>query len=183
MKKAIPIVLVLIFSLFFAGNVYTSEHADIYNFKVKTIDGDDITLNEYDGKVMLIVNVASKCGLTPHYKGLQELYSKYSDKGFVVLGFPCNQFLAQEPGTEEEIKEFCSTNFNVSFPMFSKIEVNGENAHPLYQYLTNKDIDGYSGKIEWNFAKFLVDKSGKVVKRYHPKTDPKDIAADIEKLF
>ncbi len=183
MKHFVSLMLIALFGLFFTGTVYTSEKADIYDFEVTTIDGDAAKLQEYSGKVMLVVNVASKCGLTPHYEGLQQLYKTYSDKGLVVLGFPCNQFMSQEPGSNEEIKEFCSTKFDVTFPMFSKIEVNGKNAHPLYKYLTNLDIDGYSGDIEWNFAKFLIDKKGKVVKRYHPKTAPKDIAKDIETLL
>lgn len=183
MRSIVSLILFGIIGLFFTATVHTSEKADIYGFEVKTIDGKGITLSEYSGDVMLIVNVASKCGLTPHYEGLQELYKTYSEKGLVVLGFPCNQFLSQEPGTDAEIKEFCTTNFNVTFPMFSKIEVNGENAHPLYKYLTNLDVNGYSGKIEWNFSKFLVDRSGKVIKRYHPKTAPTDIAKDIENLL
>ncbi len=183
MRKIASVMMVAILGLLFVNTAYTSGKADIYNFSVNTIDGKATTLGEYSGKVMLIVNVASKCGLTPHYEGLQDLYKKYSDKGLVVLGFPCNQFLSQEPGTNAEIKEFCSSKFNVTFPMFSKLEVNGDNADPLYKYLTGLDINGYSGKIEWNFAKFLVDKSGKVIKRYHPKTAPADIAKDIESLL
>ncbi len=183
MKYSILATLIAFLGLLSLNVAHTSEKAEIYNFTVNTIDGEETTLGEYTGKVMLVVNVASKCGLTPHYEGLQELYSKYSAKGLVVLGFPCNQFMSQEPGTESEIKEFCSTNYSITFPMFSKIDVNGDNAHPLYKYLTGLDINGYSGKIEWNFSKFLIDKSGKVVKRYHPKTAPADIAKDIEALL
>lgn len=158
--------------------------AAIYDFEVKTIDGAKTTLKPYQGKVLLIVNVASACGLTPQYKGLQELYNEYHGKGFEVLGFPCNQFGAQEPGTEAEIKDFCSSRFDVNFPMFSKIEVNGDKAHPLYQYL-KKEKAGKDGKpdIEWNFAKFLVDDKGKVVERFPARTEPAEIKGRIEELL
>jgi glutathione peroxidase len=158
--------------------------ATIYDFEVKTIDGVKTDLKPYQGKVLLLVNVASACGLTPQYKGLQELYNAYHDKGFEVLGFPCNQFGAQEPGSEQEIKDFCSTRFDVTFPMFSKIEVNGENAHPLYQYL-KKEKPGKEGKgdIEWNFAKFLVDADGRVVERFHARTEPAEIKERIAELI
>lgn len=143
------------------------------DFRVKTIDGQSVDLEQYRGKVVLIVNVASECGLTPQYAGLQELYEKYQDKGLVVLGFPCNQFGSQEPGTEAEIKEFCSTKYHVTFPMFSKVEVNGEGAAPLYQYLTSQDVDPVgAGKISWNFEKFLIDRDGKLVHRFSPRTTP-----------
>ncbi|HYX38779.1 MAG TPA: glutathione peroxidase [Oligoflexus sp.] len=158
--------------------------AAIYDFEVKTIDGAKSTLKPYQGKVMLIVNVASACGLTPQYKGLQELYNEYHDKGLEILGFPCNQFGAQEPGTESEIKDFCSTRFDVSFPMFSKVEVNGDNAHPLYQYLKKEKV-GKEGKadIEWNFAKFLVDDKGRVVERFSARTEPSEIKGRIAELL
>jgi glutathione peroxidase len=157
--------------------------AAIYDFEVKTIDGVKTTLKPYQGKVLLIVNVASACGLTPQYKGLQELQNEFHDKGFEVLGFPCNQFGAQEPGTEAEIKDFCSTRFDVNFPMFSKIEVNGEKAHPLYQYLKTEKA-GKEGKadIEWNFAKFLVDDQGRVVERFSARTEPSEIKGRIAEL-
>ena len=156
----------------------------IYAFKVKTIQGAETTLEPYKGKVMLIVNVASKCGYTPQYDGLETLYKKYREKGFVVLGFPCNQFANQEPGTEEEIQNFCRVNFGVTFPMFSKIEVNGENAHPLYAYLKSEQ-SGILGTeaIKWNFTKFLVDKKGKVVARFGSSTKPKEIEEEIETLL
>jgi len=156
----------------------------IYDFVVKDIDGKDVNLSKYKGKVLLIVNVASKCGFTKQYAGLQKIYDKYNSKGFEVLGFPCNQFGGQEPGTEKEIKEFCSSNYNVTFPMFSKIDVNGENTHPLYAFLKS-NVKGIFGTedIKWNFTKFLVDKNGNVVKRFAPQTTPEDIAKDIEELL
>lgn len=156
----------------------------IYDFKVKTIDGKETTLEQYKGKVMLIVNVASKCGFTPQYDGLEALYEKYKDKGLVVLGFPCNQFGSQEPGTEAEIQNFCRVNYGVSFPMFSKINVNGDDTHPLYVYLKSEQpgILGSEG-IKWNFTKFLVDRSGKVVDRFGSSTSPKSLEDDIEPLL
>ncbi|HMW07861.1 MAG TPA: glutathione peroxidase [Leptospiraceae bacterium] len=152
------------------------------NHSVKDINGNLVNLNEFKGKTTLIVNVASKCGLTPQYKGLQELYDKYKDKNFVILGFPSNDFLGQEPGTENDIKQFCELNYKVSFPMFSKIKVKkGDGQADLYKYLTSKETNpGFEGEIEWNFQKFLVDKNGKTVKRYSPKTTPEEIAKEIE---
>lgn len=156
----------------------------IYDFTAKSIDGKDISLSEYKGKVLLIVNVASKCGFTPQYEGLEKLYRKYKDKGLVILGFPCNQFGKQEPGTEEEIAEFCKVNYGVTFPMFSKIDVNGENAHPLYKYLKQKAPGILSTQdIKWNFTKFLVDREGNVVTRYAPATTPDSIEKEIQKYF
>ena len=157
---------------------------NIYDFNVKTIDGNEISMSKYKGKVLLIVNVASKCGFTNQYEGLEELHKKYFDKGLSVLGFPCNQFLSQEPGTEEQIKEFCSLTYGVEFEMFSKIDVNGENAHPLYKFLkeSSKGVLGTEA-IKWNFTKFLVDKNGKVVKRYAPSTKPSEIENDILNLL
>lgn len=156
----------------------------IYDFNVTTIDGNNTTLEQYQGKVMLIVNVASKCGFTSQYKGLQALHEKYAQKGLAVLGFPCNQFSNQEPASESEIKIFCTTNYDVSFDMFSKIEVNGDNAHPLYQYL-KKEASGLLGSesIKWNFTKFLVDQNGKVLERYGSMTTPEEIDKDIAKLL
>jgi glutathione peroxidase len=156
----------------------------LFNIQVRTIDGEEITLERYRGKVMLIVNTASQCGLTPHYRGLQELYDRYKDRGFAVLGFPCNQFAGQEPGTEAEIKHFCETNYNVTFPMFAKIDVKGEHAHPLYRYLVAHAPEPYrTGDIEWNFVKFLIDRGGRIVKQYPARTEPSDIAPDIEQLL
>ncbi len=156
----------------------------IYDLSAKTIDGNEKPLSEYKGKVMLVVNTASKCGFTPQYEGLEELYRQYGDKGLVVLGFPCDQFGHQEPGDEEEIKNFCSLTYDVSFPMFAKVEVNGGNAHPVYKFLKNEKAGllGSEG-IKWNFTKFLVDKDGKVVKRYAPTDKPASLAKDVEKLL
>ncbi|WNC12868.1 glutathione peroxidase [Brevibacillus brevis] len=155
----------------------------IYDIAVKTISGTEQTLAEYKGHVLLIVNTASKCGLTPQYKGLQELYERYREKGLVVLGFPCNQFAGQEPGSEEQIAEFCDRNYGVTFPLFAKIDVNGPATHPLYQYLKGHAPTGNGEDIEWNFAKFLVDKNGQVYKRIDPRTQPEELAADIEALL
>ena len=150
-------------------------HECALDFKMKTIDNETVDLEDYEGNVVLIVNTASQCGLTPQYAGLQDLYKKYEDKGFVVLGFPCNQFGSQEPGTAEEIKQFCSTRYSVSFPMFDKIEVNGDGAAPLYKYLTSKDVEpAGKGKISWNFEKFLIDREGNLVHRFAPRTTPSD---------
>ncbi|HEX5616708.1 MAG TPA: glutathione peroxidase [Acidimicrobiia bacterium] len=148
----------------------------IYDIPVRTLAGDDASLREHEGKALLIVNVASQCGLTPQYTGLEELQKKYADRGFSVLGFPCNQFLGQEPGTAEEIATFCSVNYGVTFPLFEKIEVNGEGQHPLYAELTQvADAEGHSGDIRWNFEKFLVAPSGEVT-RFSPVTVPEDPA-------
>lgn len=152
-----------------AGEAVTS----IYDFKMKDIDGNMVSLGKYKGKVVLIVNVASKCGLTPQYEGLQKIYSRYKDKGFVILGFPANNFLQQEPGTDAEIKKFCTLNYGVEFPMFSKISVKGEDIHALYRYLTGKETNPeFAGEIRWNFDKFLFDRTGKPIARFHPKTKP-----------
>ncbi|TWU36084.1 glutathione peroxidase [Novipirellula artificiosorum] len=153
----------------------TTDHECALNFKVKNIDGENVDLEDYEGKVVLIVNTASKCGLTPQYAGLEDLFKKYEENGFVVLGFPCNQFAGQEPGSEAEIKEFCSTKYKVTFPMFSKIEVNGDGANDLYKYLTSKKVEPVGdGKISWNFEKFLVDRDGQLVNRFGPRTTPSD---------
>src|SRR5262249_45882140 len=147
------------------------------------IDGKDVNLADYKGKVLLIVNVASKCGYTPQYEGLEAIYEKYQDKGFVVLGFPANEFGKQEPGTDAQIKEFCTSKYNVTFPMFSKIVVKGDGLHPLYKFLTSKTTNPtYSGDIPWNFTKFLVGRDGKIVARFEPKDKPEDskVTASIE---
>jgi glutathione peroxidase len=156
----------------------------VYQYEAKRINGETISLSEYKGDVLLIVNTASNCGFTPQYKELQELYVQYKEKGFTVLGFPSNQFMNQEPGTESDIQSFCEMNFGVTFPLFSKVDVNGKNAHPLFQYLT-EEAPGVLGMkaVKWNFTKFLVNRSGEVVERYAPNTNPKEIAKDIEKLF
>ena len=143
------------------------------NFKMKSLDGKEIDLSQYQGKVVLVVNVAGKCGFTPQYEQLQALYQKYGPKGLVVLGFPCNQFKAQEPGTAEEIQQFCRINYGVTFPLFAKIEVNGDGACPFYKYLTSLDTKPKgSGKIDWNFEKFIIGRNGQVVARFAPKTKP-----------
>jgi len=152
-----------------------------YDFSAIDIDGHDKSLTDYEGKVLLVVNVASKCGFTPQYTGLQALWEKYSDRGLVVMGFPCDQFGHQEPGNEAEIMNFCSLTYDVDFPMFSKIDVNGANAHPLWKWL--KDEKGGLlgiGAIKWNFSKFLVGRDGKVIKRYAPTDKPESLAKDIE---
>ncbi len=145
----------------------------IYDYPVQTLDGSEADLHDVQGKAALIVNVASKCGLTPQYEGLERLQERYADRGFAVLGFPCNQFGGQEPGTSEEISTFCSTTYGVTFPMFAKIDVNGEDRDPLYGELTQKpDPEGEAGDIQWNFEKFLVSPAGEVVARFRPMTDP-----------
>lgn len=165
---------------------YVAVMATTHDFTATTIDGAAKPLKDYAGTALLIVNVASQCGLTPQYAGLQELYEKYQGRGFAVLGFPCNQFGAQEPGSEGQIKTFCETRFGVSFPMFAKVDVNGEGRHPLYAFLTGQATqpDG-PGDIQWNFAKFLVGKDGTVIARYSPTEAPAsaEIAAAIEKAL
>ncbi|OVE82113.1 glutathione peroxidase [bacterium K02(2017)] len=158
--------------------------SDIYQFDVNTITGESTSLSQYKGKVLLIVNTASKCGFTPQYEGMETIYKDYKNQGFEVLAFPCNQFGSQEPGGSEEIKEFCSLNYKSSFPLFEKIDVNGKNAHPLYKYLTHEK-PGLLGSemIKWNFTKFLIGKDGKPIKRYAPKTKPESLGGDIEKAL
>lgn len=147
----------------------------IYEFSANTLQGKEVKMDEFAGKTLLIVNTASKCGLTPQYEGLEKLYRKYQDKGLVILGFPCNQFANQEAGDDKSISEGCLINYGVTFPMFSKIEVNGENAHPIYKYL-KKELKGFvTSEIKWNFTKFLVDSKGKPVKRFSPTTEPEKI--------
>ncbi|HVE02510.1 MAG TPA: glutathione peroxidase [Rhizomicrobium sp.] len=158
--------------------------ASIYDFTAKSLQGKDIALSAYKDKVLLIVNTASKCGFTPQYAGLETLYEKLSGKGLTILGFPCNQFGQQEPGSPEEIGAFCQMNYGVSFPMFDKIDVNGPKAHPLYQFLKDQQPGVLGTKnIKWNFTKFLVDKSGNVVDRFAPMTKPEDIEKSIEKVL
>ena len=158
----------------------------LYDIPVNALDGSPANLADYKGKALLIVNVASQCGLTPQYAGLQQLHERYGAKGFEVLGFPCNQFGAQEPGSADEIKSFCETSYGVSFPMFEKIEVNGPGRHPLYDQLTaTNDAEGNAGDIQWNFEKFLISPDGEVVARYSPVAVPDDptIIADIERVL
>lgn len=160
------------------------EIKNVYSFSCQNIKGEEKSLNDYSGKALLIVNTASKCGFTPQYKGLQELYEEYSKNNFEVLGFPCNQFGKQEPGTEQEISEFCSVNYNVTFPIFSKVNVNGPSAHPLFKFLTTSK-PGLLGseKIKWNFTKFLINKDGVPVKRFSPQTSPEQISSHIDELI
>jgi len=147
----------------------------LYDFEHKSITGEQKSLADYSGKVALIVNVASKCGLTPQYEGLEQLYRSYKERGLTVLGFPCNQFAGQEPGTEQEIQTFCSTKYDVSFPLFGKLDVNGAARHPLYAWLTSEQTaPEASGDIKWNFGKFLIGRDGKIVARFAPTTTPKD---------
>jgi glutathione peroxidase len=157
--------------------------ASIYDFNATSLTGEDTPLKRFAGQVLLIVNTASACGFTPQYKGLEVLQQKYAARGFSVLGFPCNQFGRQEPGSAAEIGQFCSSNYAVSFPMFDKIDVNGDNAHPLYQYLKNEKSGLLGSSIKWNFTKFLIDRSGKVVGRHAPTTTPEQLTRDIEGLL
>ena len=176
-------VLLLVFSFLISGckkktfNVKSEANmqSKFYSFTMTDIDGNPVPLAQYQGRVLLVVNVASKCGFTKQYAGLQQLYEKYKEQGFVVLGFPANNFLSQEPGTDSEIKAFCTTKFNVSFPMFSKISVKGKDIHPLYQYLTSPEENGEFGKsITWNFNKFLIDRDGNTVGYFGSKVEPLD---------
>jgi glutathione peroxidase len=177
MKKILMLFLVTL-------SLMAGENMSIYEFEVKDIDGKMVKLEKYKGRVMLIVNVASHCGYTGQYAGLETLHERYSDKGLSILGFPCNQFLSQEPGTEEEIKNFCSSSYGVKFDMFSKLDVNGVSAHPLYRFL-KKHAGGVMGLdlIKWNFTKFLIDQDGNVLQRYAPATTPEGIEEDIKKLL
>ncbi len=150
-------------------------YTSVYDFTMKSIDGKDVKLNAYKGKVVMLVNVASKCGYTPQYEGLQKIYTQYKDQGFVILGFPANNFMGQEPGTNEEIKQFCSLKYGVTFPMFEKISVKGEDKHPLYKFLTEPATNPqFAGEITWNFNKFLIGKDGKIINRFSTKDKPED---------
>lgn len=157
---------------------------NIYEYSVKNASGDNVDMSQYKGKVVLVVNVASKCGFTPQYQGLEALYKEFKDSGLVILGFPCNQFGAQEPGNESEIQQFCSLTYDVSFPIMSKINVNGSDSAPIYDFLKSS-APGILGTemIKWNFTKFLVGKDGKVIKRYAPNTEPKEITSDIKRAL
>ena len=179
----------------------------IYDFKVKNIDDEEVNLKQYKGKVLLVVNTASKCGFTPQYGDLQKLYENYNSKGFEILGFPCNQFAEQEPANNDEVKKFCQINYGVNFPLFEKIDVRGENIHPIFKYLTEtapfQGVEAVGGKgkglfafinekfpeflkgnsIKWNFTKFLIDKNGNVIKRYESPVEPMDIAKDIDNII
>lgn len=156
---------------------------EFYNFKANKMNGQEVSMSDYKGKVVLVVNTASKCGLTPQFEGLEALYKEYKDQGLEILGFPCNQFANQEKGSNEEIHEFCQLNYGVSFTMFEKIDVNGKNAHPLYKYLKNEAKGLLSKEIKWNFTKFLIDSEGNIVKRYAPTVEPLKMKDDIENLL
>ncbi|MGA2539080.1 MAG: glutathione peroxidase [Terracidiphilus sp.] len=160
-----------------------AQSKSIYDFTMKSIDGEQVSLGSYSGKVVLLVNVASKCGFTPQYAGLEAVYEKYKDKGLVIVGIPANNFMQQEPGTDEEIKKFCSNKYNVTFPMMSKVSVLGDDQAPLYSFLTGKETDPkFGGDIKWNFTKFLFDRAGKPVARFEPnvKPDSPEVTAAIE---
>ncbi len=158
--------------------------SSVYDYTATTINGQEKPMTDFKGLVVLVVNTASKCGLTPQFKGLESLYETYKDRGLMVLGFPCNQFAGQDPASNDEISEFCQLNYGVSFPMFAKIDVNGDSAHPLFKHLKSA-APGLLGSeaIKWNFTKFLVDRNGQVVERYAPTTEPEKIAKDIERLL
>ena len=163
-----------------------AQTKNVLDFSLKSINGQETALSQFRGKVLLLVNTASKCGFTPQFKALEEIYKRYKDQGLVILGFPANNFLWQEPGTDKEIADFCMINYGVSFPMFSKISVRGKNIHPLYKFLVEKETNpGFAGKIAWNFTKFLVDRQGNIVARFEPKTVPDDpqMVAAIEKAL
>ena len=155
----------------------------IYDFKVRSAKGEEVSMADYKGKVLLIVNTATGCGFTPQYEGLQKLYDKYKDKGLEILDFPCNQFGHQAPGTEEEIQEFCTLKYKTTFPLFAKVEVNGKNEEPLFRYLKSQEGGFLGDDIKWNFTKFLVSRNGTVVGRYAPITKPESIESDIQKLL
>ena len=155
----------------------------VYDFTAKSLAGDDVPLKQFEGQVLLIVNTASQCGFTPQYQGLEALHRELSPRGFAVLGFPCNQFGSQEPGNAKQIAEFCESKYDVSFPMFEKIDVNGSNAHPLYNYLKREKTGLLGSSIKWNFTKFLVDRSGKVVARHAPTITPQGLKREIEALL
>ncbi|ASK61396.1 glutathione peroxidase [Virgibacillus phasianinus] len=155
----------------------------IYDYSAKTLMGEEKSLHEYEGKVVLIVNTASECGFTPQFEGLQKLYDDYKDQGLEILGFPCNQFNNQDPGSNEEISDFCQRNYGVTFQMFSKIDVKGDQAHPLFQYLTKEAPGMLTKQIKWNFTKFLINTKGEVINRFAPQTKPENIKDDIEKAL
>ena len=154
-----------------------------YDYSAENIDGKEVNMANYKGKVVLVVNTASKCGFTPQLKDLEELYKGYKDLGLVILGFPCNQFMNQEPGDNKDVKNFCEINYGVTFDMFGKVDVNGSNTHPIYKYLKEQEKGIITKDIKWNFTKFLIDREGNVVKRYSPTTSPLKIKDDIEKLL
>ena len=177
------ITLALIPFLLMVSNIDRSDN--VYDFELVTIEGEKITLEKYSDNLLLIVNTASECGFTPQYKDLQKLHDTYKDKGFTVLGFPANNFGGQEPGSDEEILEFCEMNYGVNFPLFSKVDVVGDDAHPLFKYLTSQENPGVNGEVSWNFEKFLVDGNGKLIKRFDSRATPMDteLISEIEKAL
>lgn len=188
MKKIIIVLSLIVLNLIIMSIVTLNAAGDsmentIYQFSAKTIEGKENSLADYKNKVVLIVNTASKCGFTKQYAGLEALYEKYKDTGFVILGFPCNQFGAQEPGANSEIQSFCQLNYGVSFPMFEKVDVNGESAHPLYKFLVKQKTGIMGDSIKWNFTKFLINRRGEVVDRFAPQTSPESLENTIEKLI
>ncbi len=179
--KKIILFLIIVFALPVGAQNTKNETMNIYDFTVKDAKGNDVPMTKYRGKVLLIVNTATECGFTPQYKDLQNLYSKYKDQGFEVLDFPCNQFAHQAPGTNEEIASFCELNYKTSFDRFAKIDVNGKDADPLYNYLKENTKNLLGGSIKWNFTKFLIARDGTIIHRYAPTTNPSSIEDDIEK--
>jgi len=176
MTKSMGVLCLMSSALFGAS----ASGASVYDYTMKSIDGKPVALSSFKGKVVLLVNVASKCGFTPQYTGLEALYEKYKGQGLVITGFPANNFMSQEPGTDAEIKTFCSTKYNVSFPMFSKISVKGDDKAPLYQFLTDATANpATGGEIQWNFTKFLVDRNGKVIQRFEPNVTPEQMDAAV----
>ncbi len=182
-KKFVLIIMIIFINQIYAGGENNMKNS-IYDITVKDINGKEVKLSDYKGKVLLIVNVASKCGFTPQYEGLQKIYEKFKDKGFEILAFPCNDFGGQEPGTNEEIKKFCSTNYNVTFKLFDKIKILGNEKAPLYERLINSD-NVEKGDVKWNFEKFLIDKNGNIRARFRSKIKPEseEITKEIEKLL
>jgi glutathione peroxidase len=177
LKLSLLLLIVCTFSFLFFPSFKAANNSakSVYDFTMKDIDGNAVSLSKYKGKVLVFVNVASKCGFTPQYESIEKFYEMYKDKGVVVLGFPANNFFAQEPGTDEEIKSFCTSKYNVTFPMFSKISVKGDDMNPLYQFLTKKELNGVTdNSVKWNFHKIIVDKNGKVVTEFASKTKPTD---------
>lgn len=175
------IVLLLILVAYTFLSPSNTTDMSIYNYTVKDSKGNDVSMEEYKGKVILILNTATECGFTPQYKDLQDLYLKYKDRGFEILDFPCNQFAGQAPGTDEELASFCEMKYKTTFKTFAKIDVNGDNADPLFKFLKENSKGFITEAIKWNFTKFLIDRNGKVVKRYAPTTNPSKIEGDIEK--
>jgi len=175
MKKIYFILALTLIAILFVNNISSAQQKSIYDFKVENIDGEEFDFSKLKGKKVLIVNVASKCGLTPQYEKLQELYDEYRDRNFEIIAFPANNFAGQEPGSNKEIKEFCSINFNITFPIMAKVSVKGNDIAPIYKWLTQKDENGFlDSEVSWNFQKFLINEKGELVKSIAPKTSPKD---------